>query len=130
MWKENINLMELINDERYDFLSVINGKTTREIKNIFTFEFDDLNELYATAAQKRAIWSAIKIVREITAIKGYAPESIFLDTKKMRPNDKKDNRKYRLIDLYKKLKDVSKEWKEEMISRIESCDKEIGRAHV
>lgn len=124
MWKENINLMELINDERYDFLSVINGKTTREIKNIFTFEFDDLNELYATAAQKRAIWSAIKIVREITAIKGYAPESIFLDTKKMRPNDKKDNRKYRLIDLYKNLKDVSKEWKEEMISRIESCDKD------
>ena len=42
----------------------------------------------------------------------------------MRPNDKKDNRKYRLIDLYKKLKDVSKEWKEEMISRIESCDKD------
>lgn len=124
MWNENISLMELINDERYDFMSVIKEKSKKEVKSIFTFEYDDLNELYATAAQKRAIWAAVKIVREIIKIKGYAPESIFLDTKKMRPKDKKDNRKSRLIDLYKGLKDVSKEWKETMINRIDECDKD------
>lgn len=124
MWNENINLMELINDERYDFMSVIKEKSRKEVKSIFTFEYDDLNELYATAAQKRAIWAAVKIVREIIKIKGYAPESIFLNTKKMRPKDKKDNRKSRLIDLYKGLKDVSKEWKEAMINRINECDRD------
>lgn len=123
MWNENINLMELINDERYDFMSVIKEKSKKEVKSIFTFEYDDLNELYATAAQKRSIWAAVKIVREIIKIKGYAPESIFLDTRKMRPKDKKD-RKSRLIDLYKGLKDVSKEWKETMINRIDECDKD------
>lgn len=124
MWNENINLMELINDERYDFMSVIKEKSKKEVKSIFTFEYDDLNELYATAAQKKSIWAAVKIVREIIKIKGYAPESIFLDTKKMRPKDKKDNRKSRLIDLYRSLKDVSKEWKETMINRIDECDKD------
>ena len=124
MWNENINLMELINDERYDFMSVIKEKSKKEVKSIFAFEYNDLNELYATAAQKRSIWAAVKIVREIIKIKGYAPESIFLDTKKMRPKDKKDNRKSRLIDLYKGLKDVSKEWKETMINRIDECDKD------
>lgn len=34
------------------------------------------------------------------------------------------NRKSRLIDLYKGLKDVSKEWKETMINRIDECDKD------
>lgn len=124
MWNENINLMELINDERYDFMAVIKEKSKKEVKSIFTFEYDDLNELYATAAQKKSIWAAVKIVREIIKIKGYAPESIFLDTKKMRPKDKKDNRKSRLIDLYRSLKDVSKEWKETMINRIDECDKD------
>lgn len=124
MWNENINLSELINDERYDFMSVIKEKSKKEVKSIFTFEYDDLNELYTTAAQKRSIWAAVKIVREIITIKGYAPESIFLDTKKMRPKDKKDNRTSRLIDLYKGLKDVSKEWKEAMINRINECDRD------
>lgn len=97
MWNENISLMELINDERYDFMSVIKEKSKKEVKSIFTFAYDDLNELYATAAQKRSIWAAVKIVREIIKIKGYAPESIFLDTRKMRPRIRKTERAGLLI---------------------------------
>lgn len=104
MWNENISLMELINDERYDFMSVIKEKSKKEVKSIFTFEYDDLNELYATAAQKRAIWAAVKIVREIIKIKGYAPESIFLDTKKMRPRIRKITERAGLLIYTKDLR--------------------------
>lgn len=104
-------------------MSLIKEKTIKAEKNIFTFEYDDLNELYATASQKRSIWAAVKIVREVEKIKGYAPESVFLNTIKNRPKDvKKDARKTRLIELYKNLKGVSKEWKDSMISHISECD--------
>lgn len=123
MWQMNLSLNELINDNRYDFMSLIKEKTIKAEKNIFTFEYDDLNELYATASQKRSIWAAVKIVREVEKIKGYAPESVFLNTIKNRPKDvKKDARKTRLIELYKNLKGVSKEWKDSMISHISECD--------
>lgn len=123
MWSNNLNLMELMYDTRFDFSARVKDKTENAVKNLFSFDYDDLNDLYATTAQRRTIWASVKIVREIVKIKGYAPESIFLDTVKSRPNDMpKESRKGKLTALYKGMKGVSADWKKKMISLIVQCD--------
>lgn len=123
MWNNNLNLMELMYDTRFDFSSRVKDKTKNAAKNLFSFDYDDLYDLYATTAQRRTIWASVKIVREIVRLKGYAPESIFLDTVKSRPNDiPKESRKGKLTALYKGLKGVSADWKKKIISLIEECD--------
>ena len=123
MWNNNLNLMELMYDTRFDFSSRVKDKTKNAAKNLFSFDYDDLYDLYATTAQRRTIWACVKIVREIVRLKGYAPESIFLETVKSRPNDiPKESRKGKLTALYKGLKGVSADWKKKMIYLIEECD--------
>ena len=123
MWSNNLNLMELMYDTRFDFSSRVKDKTKNAAKNLFSFDYDDLYDLYATTAQRRTIWASVKIVREIVRLKGYAPESIFLETVKSRPNDiPKESRKGKLTALYKGLKGVSADWKKKMTSLIDQCD--------
>ena len=123
MWNNNLNLMELMYDTRFDFSSRVKDKTKNAAKNLFSFDYDDLYDLYATTAQRRTIWASVKIVREIVRLKGYAPESIFLETVKSRPNDiLKESRKGKLTALYKGLKGVSADWKKQMASLIDECD--------
>lgn len=63
MWSNNLNLMELMYDTRFDFSARVKDKTENAVKNLFSFDYDDLNDLYATTAQRRTIWASVKICK-------------------------------------------------------------------
>lgn len=102
MSETNENFMQIINNEKYKFQTMIkennqevNYKNTKEI----------VDELATFPAVKRGIYQALKIVNELINYMGYEPENIIIemareDGKKERTIDKKEH----LVKLYKKEK--------------------------
>lgn len=107
LWCTNDNLMELLGS-KYGFSEALekarsnnSDKTLKEI----------VEDLYVSPKVKRPIYQTLKIVKEITKIKGYAPKKIFVEMARG-PEEKKErklSRKTQLMELYKACKKDSEE---------------------
>lgn len=114
MWDTNLNLMELINDDRYTYKDALNQMEDESWKTLTDIEAEDLNEYYFSAPVKRMIWQTILIIKELTQILGAPPKRLFVEMTR-KPDDKKQrtiSRKQKFVDLYKKIKEEDKDWKE------------------
>lgn len=75
-----------------------------------------VDELYISPAVKRAVWQSLKVVEEIAKIRGGAPKKIFVEVTRSNRDEKvkKDARQKALLELYKNIKDESRDWKKEI----------------
>lgn len=114
LWETNLNFMELISKDEYGFKASLNEKTVSVIKSINEFEYEDLADFYFSAPVKRMVWQTILLIKEIKDIMGNEPEKIFIEM--TREDGKKgdkgrtSSRKNKFLDLYKSIKDESKNW--------------------
>ena len=124
LWNSNLNMMELIHSSDYTFAEVLDKKRTKLTKLLQEFTIDDLRECYFSAPVKRMIWQTLNIIKEIEQILGKAPERIFVEMTRTdeEKGDKgrKDSRSKGLMELYKKIKSETRDWKGE----IEEADKD------
>ena len=116
MWNTNYNLMELLYSPEYTFAEVLEEKTKKSLSTIWEFSIEDLNEMYYPAPVKRMIWQTLLIVREIEKIMGGAPKRIFIEMTRQEDDKKerKDSRGKQLVEIYKKIQDEDRNWKEEI----------------
>lgn len=108
LYEANYNLQELLygvnnippfNDVIKEY-NISNDVIKESARNIKTLKYEDLENLYVPTNTKRAIWQAVKIVRELVGIVGYAPKKIFIETN--RYNGEKNKT---VQSRYKSLKD-------------------------
>lgn len=105
MYEEKENFMQILNNERYGFDKMINEINNTEYK-IDKLDYNVVEPLATSPANKRGIYQALKIVEELVNYIGYDPENIIIEM--ARENDKKvrkDTRKKYIENLYKKSKE-------------------------
>lgn len=110
LWQTNDNLMELLGSKygfeqsRQNYLDGI--QTGQSLEKM-------VENLYISPAVKRPVYQSLKIMREINKIQGHAPKKIFVEmTRKdgvKGDKGRKESRKTKLVDLYKKCGEDSGE---------------------
>lgn len=113
MWDTNLNMMELINDDRYSYREALENKHNGAMKTLADITPEDLEDCYFSAPVRRMVWQTILIIRELTEVLGAAPKRLFVEMTR-KPDDKKQrtvSRKQKFLDLYKSLKKEEKDWK-------------------
>ena len=103
MYENNLHINELIakKDAEYGFYD----KLPHEIDVISEFDYDKhVKGLYCSPSVKKAIWSAIKIIKEIESIAKCPPKRIFIEsTMEDQEKKKTDSRASKLKELYKNI---------------------------
>ena len=130
MWEENVNLMECLSSQ-YTYAENIQAVMDHGSDKVFTeLTHEDLDALYVTAPVRRAIWQLILVVKEVVDVMGEPPARVFLevdkDTAVVNKSQRAIIRKKRLVALYKKNKDKSRDWVKE-ISDITPASKLLSK---
>lgn len=121
LWQTNDNLMELLGSKygfeqsRQNYLDGI--QTGQSLEKM-------VENLYISPAVKRPVYQSLKIMHEINKIQGHAPKKIFVEmTRKdgvKGDKGRKESRKTKLVDLYKKCGEDSGElWELSLFAQIE-----------
>lgn len=76
MWNTNKNLQEIIFSSDYTLQEEL-AKKEEKVKDEITYE--NIQEMYCSPAVKKAVWNAIKVVKEIISIMGSVPDKIFVE---------------------------------------------------
>ena len=117
MWEENVNLMECLSD-RYTYLDTIQELGKGIDKTFEELEYEDLEELYISAPVRRMVWQTVLVVKEIEKVMGCSPSKIFVemarDVAGKTGNKRKESRKRKFADLYKKCVDEGRDWSKEI----------------
>lgn len=117
----NDNLMQILSSN-YTFSKEIEAINKEKFQNIVSFSYDNImKDTVASPAIKRAAWQVLLIAEEVRKIMGKEPLKIFVEMARG-PEEKKatTSRQQRLLQLYAKIKDESREWKAELENRKES----------
>ena len=122
MWEKNENLMEILNNPEYTYKDELLAKQTNALKTLSDIEAEDLDEYYFSAPVKRMVWQTVQIIRELEEVLGAPPKRLFVEMTRKHDDIKQRtiSRKQKFLDLYKKIRDESRDWKGE----IERADSE------
>ena len=117
MWDESLNLMECLSD-RFTYVNELASKQ-KAIQGAFDqLRYEDLDDLYLSAPVKRMVWQTILVVREIVQVLGCPPKRVFIemarDVDGKNEKARKDSRKKKFSDLYKKCKEEGRDWAKEI----------------
>jgi len=85
-----LNLMEILNSDRYEpkFLDAV--KAYNGDKGEFKFDYDSLvKDLYCSPTVKRSIWQSLLIAKELQKINGTAPKKVFIEVTRVEDKQKK-----------------------------------------
>ncbi len=125
-----LNFMQIINEKQYGF-----DKQLEELmpKSDGTIKYKDVDEIPTSPANKRAIWQAICVVKEIIKVMKYEPRNIYIEFARDEGTKKimKDNRAKKLLKIYDNLNEQLKYLREndsnvyKELKRHQS-DKELG----
>lgn len=118
MWETNLNLMELLHSDYYTYKQELADKQDKSLKSLTEMQPEDLDEFYFSAPVKRMVWQTLLIIRELELVLGAPPEKLFVEMTR-RPDEKPVrtvSRKNKFLQLYKDIKDGSRDWKEEIQS--------------
>lgn len=112
LWETNDNLMQILSD-KYDFIKVIEKENASGETKELTYSVVD--ELYVSPSVKRQIWQTLQIIKELCKVMGKPPKRVFVEVAKG-PEEKvrKESRKVKLLELYKKCKDEERQWVSEI----------------
>ncbi len=112
LWNSNLNLMQLIYSEQFDFETAIEeakeGKENTSLRHA-------VEQLYVSPKIKRPIYQALQIIKEIVKTQGgKAPAKIFLEVARFEGEKKRTkSRKTQLQELYAACKkDYADVWSE------------------
>lgn len=126
MYETQDNLMEILS-KKYKYMNHLEAQNQKYLNNSGDVDYDSLKELALSPANKRSVWNAIKIVKEITKIMGQEPKKIFIEMARGSDGSgKKSSRKKQLDELYEKIKEeedlynVKDQLKNEEESRLRS----------
>ena len=126
MMEDQLNLMELLHSEQYTFHEVLQERVNSQTKLLSEFEFEDLKDYYFSAPVKRMVWQTILLIREIEKIIGEAPKRVFIEMTRTDgvkgDRGRKDSRAKQLTELYKNIKDETRNW-----SELINAENESGR---
>ncbi len=103
LWNTNLNLMQLIYSEQFDFEKAIEeAKVDKENTSLLSA----VEKLYVSPKIKRPIYQALQIVKEIVRTQGgQAPEKIFLEVARFEgKKERTKSRKTQLQELYASVK--------------------------
>ena len=117
----NDNLMQILSSN-YTFSEEIEARNRAQFQNDVSFSYDNImKDMAASPAIKRAAWQVLLIAEEIRKIMGKEPLKIFVEMARG-PEEKKatTSRQQRLLQLYAKIKDESRDWKAELEDKKES----------
>lgn len=117
----NDNLMQLLSG-KYTFSEEIMKYNCENSPKLDKFCYETImDDLVASPAIKRAAWQVALIAEEVRKIMGKQPEKIFIEMARGAEEKKPtDSRKQRLLALYSKIKEESRDWKAELENRPES----------
>lgn len=109
------NLMELLSS-KFDFMYKIKEYNNNLTNSVDKLDYSLLDELYVSPAVKRSIWQSLVITDEIVKIMKKEPKKIFLEMARGNNGPKKRtiSRRQKLIDLYKSVKDDTRNWGKEL----------------
>ena len=118
LWETNDNLMELLG-QRYTYKEELEKRVQTKEKPLAEWTIDDVDGMYLSPSVKRMVWQTLKIIREITEVRGSAPSKIFVEmarddaqTKAKNKGKRTKSRKDFLLECYKD----DKAWKDELAS--------------
>lgn len=117
----NDNLMQLLSG-KYTFLEEIQSVNAENAQMYTSFSYDAImNDLVASPAIKRAAWQVLLIAEEVHKIMGKEPEKIFIEMSRGAEEKKRtESRQSKLIQLYSKIREESRDWKSELENTPES----------
>lgn len=105
LWKENVNLQELLDSGNYDLSNQLKREKNKLLKDL---SYADIDELYLSPAVKRATNQAIKIIKEVVSVMGEMPKKIFVEVtrhdEEKGEKGRKDSRKKLIEKKYGEIK--------------------------
>ncbi|WP_298706439.1 type II CRISPR RNA-guided endonuclease Cas9, partial [uncultured Veillonella sp.] len=118
-----LTLMEVLSS-KYTFMDAVLQFNEAQLGEDYAnkdgiISYDVVDELYVSPAVKRSIWQTLRVLDEITKLKGRNPKKIFVEVARTNRAEKKatDSRKKYLTELYSAIKDESHDWKSEIKNR-------------
>ena len=109
LWNTNENLMQIIHSDEYTYKQAIEERTARLEKSLSEVSFEDIEDSYMSAPVRRMVWQTIRILQEIEEVMGSEPARVFVEMTRSEgekgDKGRKDSRKKKLKELYKKCKD-------------------------
>ena len=120
LWTTNENLMQLLGGSHGFAEAVQRYNDANSQDSGFTYQ--TVKDLYLSPAVKRSIWQTLQIVKEIRKITGHDPKKVFIEMARGggEKNKRTQSRKSRLMELYKALKDETRDWMSQLNAREES----------
>lgn len=121
LWETNENLMELLS-ENHEYKTALIEKQNQAEKPLSEWCIEDLDEMYVSAPVKRMVWQTIKIMKELSEVTGHEADRIFVEMpRKEGEKDKRTiSRKKKLSDLYHKVKEDERNWRDEIEGKEEA----------
>ena len=109
------NLMQLLS-AKYSYLEAIEEFNKDRMAPVGSDTYALVEELAVSPGVKRSVWQALKLVKEVTQLRGSVPSKIFVEVARTNRAEKtrKASRKTRFLELYKAIKNESREWKTEI----------------
>ncbi len=100
MERTNMNLMQVINDEKLGFKKTIDDANSTSVSG--KFSYDEVQELAGSPAIKRGIWQALLIVDEIKKIMKHEPAHVYIEfARNEDEKERKDSFVNQMLKLYK-----------------------------
>ena len=115
LWETNDNLMELLG-QRYTYKEELEKRVQNKEKPLAEWTIDDLDGMYLSPSVKRMVWQTLKIIREITEVRGSAPSKIFVEMARDDAQTKAKNKGKRTKSRKDFLLECYKAWKDELAS--------------
>ncbi len=109
LWSENVNLMQLLESEKYSFKADIAAERQAYYAEADMSLDERLDSMYISRAVRRPIIRTISILDDIDKAIGKAPKKVFVEMARGAKEDQKGRtktRKQHLLDLYKQVKDA------------------------
>ncbi len=121
MWDDNYNFMQLLSND-FTYLEALEERHTKVKKLFSELEYEDLEEFGLSAPVRRMVWQTLLVMREVCDVLGNEPTRIFVEMAKDHnaPKERKESRKKKFEELYKKCKDDSRDWSDEIKKRDEA----------
>ncbi len=106
-----LNFMQIINNDEYGFNKKIEERMPKAVGKI---TYKDIDEIPTSPANKRAIWKAMSIVKEICKVMKKEPNNIYIEFARNEEKNKtlKDNRAKKLLKKYDEIEKQIKYLKE------------------
>lgn len=121
MWDENYNFMQLLSTD-FTYLEALEERQTKVEKLFSELEYEDLQEFNLSPPVKRMVWQTMLVIKELCDVLGNEPKRIFVEMARESnaPKERKESRKRKFEELYKKCKEDGRNWSEEIKNREET----------